>query len=150
MNGIIRKVKKSDIDAVYRIEKKQVFSSWKRNYFEDELSNDLSSFYIIEDFISNEIIGYIIFWIIDDIAELHSIAIDEKYKRKGYAAELMRYMFDTVKSENVNEIFLEVRVSNKAAVSLYEKLEFIKINSRKNYYKNPVEDAFVFKKTCCQ
>jgi ribosomal-protein-alanine N-acetyltransferase len=44
----------------------------------------------------------------------------------------------------VEEIFLEVRVSNTAAIACYEKFHFHKIDVRKNYYTEPIEDAVVY------
>jgi ribosomal-protein-alanine N-acetyltransferase len=149
MKEIIRLADKNDIDAVFRIEREQVRGTWKREYFENELVNDISYFFVIETQENNEIIGFIIFWIIDEIAELHSIAIDEKYKKSGFATKLIYHMYDLIKANGVNEIFLEVRASNKAAISLYKKKGFKEIAKINNYYKNPKEDAIVFKRICC-
>lgn len=148
MNYIIRRARKNDIDTVYRIEREQVRGTWKREYFEDELINDISFFFVMEEEIKREIVGFIIFWVIDEIAELHSIAIDGKYKKSGYASKLIYNMYDIIKKLKVNDIFLEVRASNRAAISLYEKMKFKMIDKRKNYYKNPIEDALVFKRIC--
>jgi len=146
MNGIIRKTKSSDIDAVFKIEKSQS-GTWKREYFEDEVFNSLSYFYVIEDYISKDIIGFIIFWIIDEIAELHSISTDDDYKRQGYAKKMINHMFDILRNKKIREVFLEVRKSNIPAINLYKQLEFNKISERKEYYRSPVEDALIFRKS---
>ena len=67
MTEIIRKTRLADINDIYKIELAQSSSPWKKEHFVDEISNDLSYFFVIENYISNEIIGFIIFWIIDDI-----------------------------------------------------------------------------------
>ncbi len=146
MNGIIRKAKSSDIDAVFKIEKSQ-FGTWKREHFEDEVFNSLSYFYVIEDYISQDIIGFIIFWIIDEIAELHSISIYDDYKRQGYAKYLINHMFDILRNKKIREVFLEVRKSNIPAINLYKQLKFNKISERKEYYRSPVEDAMIFRRS---
>lgn len=146
MNGIIRRAKKLDIDSVYAIELSQSTSPWKRMYFEDEVTNDLSYFFVLENYITNEIIGFIIFWIIDDIAELHSISISENNKKCGNGLLLINSMFDFVKKKKIKEVFLEVRATNIPAINLYKKMNFIEINRRLKYYKSPIEDAIVFKK----
>lgn len=147
MTEIIRKTRLTDINDIYKIELAQSSSPWKKEHFVDEISNDLSYFFVIENYISNEIIGFIIFWIIDDIAELHSVAISDIYKRSGNGLSLINNMFELLKKKKIREIFLEVRASNIPAINLYKKLEFKEINIRNNYYKSPPEDALVFRKS---
>ena len=147
MSEIIRRTKPTDIDAVFKIEIAQSSSPWKREYFVDEISNDLSYFFVSENYITNEIIGFIIFWIIEDISELHSVAIADNYKRCGHGLSLIKHMFEFIKKKQIKEIFLEVRASNIPAINLYKKLEFKEINRRQNYYKSPSEDALVFRKS---
>jgi len=52
-------------------------------------------------------------------------------------------MLDMARSNNVREIFLEVRKSNTEAIKFYDKFNFKKMRERSSYYKNPVEDALV-------
>lgn len=141
---IIRKTQAADIDIIYYIKKEQFSNPWKKKVFYDELNNDLSYFYVAEDTSLNEIIGYIIFWVIQETIELHDIAVTEKYKKRGIASRLMCFMLETAHARKVEEIFLEVRQSNAAAIALYEKYNFKKIDVRKNYYTEPVEDAAVY------
>lgn len=140
----IRKTQPEDIDAVYYIKKEQFSNPWKKKIFYDELNNDISYFYVAEDMTLKEIVGYIIFWVIQETIELHDIAVIEKYKKKGVGSQLMNFMLETARLKNVEEIFLEVRQSNVTAITLYEKYNFEKIDGRKNYYTEPVEDAAVY------
>ncbi|MDQ1352365.1 MAG: [ribosomal protein S18]-alanine N-acetyltransferase [Acidobacteriota bacterium] len=143
-NILIRKARPADIDAVYYIKREQFSNPWKKQSFYDELDHDIAFFYVAEDTVTHEIIGYIIFWIIQETLELHDIAVIEKYKKKGIGAQLMDFMLETARARQVEEIFLEVRQSNTAAVTLYEKYHFKRIDVRKNYYSEPVEDAAIY------
>jgi len=58
---------------------------------------------------------------------------------------LMRFMFETAEARGVEEMFLEVRKSNREAISFYEKFNFKLIGERKDYYTDPVEDALIYK-----
>ncbi len=98
-----------------------------------------------EDRETNEIIGYIIFWIIEETLELHDIAVREKHKKKGIGFLMMKVMLEIARARKVEELFLEVRKSNGEAIKFYEKFNFKQIGVRKNYYKDPVEDALVFR-----
>ena len=57
----------------------------------------------------------------------------------------MEDMFNRISNSDINTITLEVRVSNKVAIALYEKYGFKKISVREKYYEN-VEDAYVMQK----
>jgi ribosomal-protein-alanine N-acetyltransferase len=87
--------------------------------------------------------GYILFWIFSDTLEIHDIAVKKKYHRQDIGSQLMKYMLEIARSNDVKELFLEVRKSNTAALKFYHKFNFKKIRERRDYYKNPVEDAWV-------
>lgn len=79
-------------------------------------------------------------------AHVVSIAVMEAYRRRGIASEiLLKAMENGVEAYNVTECFLEVRVSNQPAISLYEKLGFTNVNRKLGYYMDG-EDALVLAK----
>lgn len=141
----IRKTRAEDIDAVYSIELEQFTHPWKKKFFISELSHDISFFYAAEDTDSKEVAGYIIFWIVEETLELHDIAVKGTYKKKGIGSQLMRFMFETAAARGVEEMFLEVRKSNRDAVTFYEKFNFKQVGERKDYYSDPLENALVYK-----
>jgi ribosomal-protein-alanine N-acetyltransferase len=79
-------------------------------------------------------------------AEILNLAIDSKARRKGAASALLTAALTEFHASGVRRIFLEVRESNHPAISLYEKHGFIRSSRRKQYYKNPIEDALVLEK----
>lgn len=142
----IRKARQKDIAGVVDIENRQFLHPWKEKYFSDELDHDIAYFYVAEDTADNVILGYIIFWVIEETMELHNIAVSPRHKRKGIGKQLYDFMMDTARDKRVEECFLEVRASNREARNFYEKLGFEEIAIRKDYYNNPVEDATIYKK----
>jgi ribosomal-protein-alanine N-acetyltransferase len=142
-----RKTKRQDIDAICSIEARQFPNPWKEKYFIDELSHNLSYFYVAEDIGAGVVAGYIIFWIIEETLELHKIAVSPDYLGKGIGKLLFRFMLDKAKEKKVEELFLEVRESNTAAIKLYESMGFARISKRKDYYSDPREDALIYKST---
>jgi [ribosomal protein S18]-alanine N-acetyltransferase len=78
--------------------------------------------------------------------ELENIVVAPEFRGKGVATQLMLALLDRVQNTNGESVFLEVRESNSAARSLYEKLGFEQTGRRKSYYSNPIEDAVLYSK----
>jgi ribosomal-protein-alanine N-acetyltransferase len=142
-----RKAKTSDMETITGIENRQFRHPWKTHQFTGELTHDISYFYVCEDVSTKEVVGYIIFWIIEETMELHTIAVSETYKQKGIGKRLFLFMMETAKKKKVEEIFLEVRRSNTEAIAFYESFHFQQVGIRKDYYSSPREDALIYKLT---
>uniref|UniRef100_UPI00359F6AE1 GNAT family N-acetyltransferase n=1 Tax=Jeotgalibaca porci TaxID=1868793 RepID=UPI00359F6AE1 len=66
------------------------------------------------------------------------------YKRQGIGEKLLQSLVAHGKEKGVENFILEVRISNEPAIALYKKYGFVEIDIRKNYYEQPVEDAYIF------
>ncbi|MGG6550280.1 UNVERIFIED_CONTAM: ribosomal protein S18-alanine N-acetyltransferase, partial [Prevotella sp. 15_C9] len=75
--------------------------------------------------------------------DLLRIAVREDVRGRGVATQLMQYMVYDLKKNGHESIMLEVRESNEKAIALYEKFDFDEISRRKDYYRDPKEDAVV-------
>ena len=83
--------------------------------------------------------------VLDEDAELELIATSEMYRRCGRAKKIMDDLMEEAKRRGVKRIFLEVRVSNSAALATYLKYGFKGVYARTRYYSDG-EDAIVMKK----
>lgn len=91
----------------------------------------------------SEFIGYLIANFVCDESELLRVAVDLKYRNMHVGALLIeRYL--TSRRDYIKNYFLEVRENNKPARHLYEKYGYQVIGIRKNYYKNPIENAVIY------
>ena len=88
--------------------------------------------------------AFIIWQKVGNECELLSLAVKAKSRGKGYAKQLMEFSHKELNRLGVDKFFLEVKESNKAAISLYEKLGYEKISERKRYYYGE-EAALVMK-----
>lgn len=79
--------------------------------------------------------------------ELENIVVAPESRGKGIATQLMLALLVRMQNTNSESVFLEVRESNSAARSLYEKLGFQQTGRRKSYYANPIEDAILYSKS---
>jgi ribosomal-protein-alanine N-acetyltransferase len=145
-NILIRKAKPEDVAPVFKIENQQFPNPWKKQHFYHEVDHDISFFYVVQEIDAPHIhiFGYIIFWLIDDLIELHNIAVESSFKNRGIGSTLLKFLLDVAVSNHVNEVFLEVRSSNSEAIGFYEKHSFRKVSVRKNYYSEPKEDAWIY------
>lgn len=136
-------MQKSQIDDVLKIEE-QAYGEhhWSKDSFYGELSNELAHYYCAFDLDGN-LIGYAGSWQVLDEAHITTIAVKPEFKRKKIGeALLIKILSDCYKNE-IKYITLEVRVSNIAAISLYEKYGFKSLGTRKGYYQNNSEDALI-------
>ncbi|MDD2627462.1 MAG: ribosomal protein S18-alanine N-acetyltransferase [Clostridia bacterium] len=89
-------------------------------------------------------VAFICFAVLVDHIDIINIVTREAYKKQGIASRLINELYKFGSSKNINKFFLEVRITNTAAILLYEKNGFKKISTRKKYYTNPVEDALIY------
>ena len=90
-----------------------------------------------------EVVGYIVFWQIRDDVQINNIAVHPDCRGLGLGEALMRYAIAKSREAGAAFMTLEVRQSNTAALTLYKKLGFEVMGTRKNYYTKPDEDAYV-------
>ena len=76
--------------------------------------------------------------------EIENIAVAGTVLRCGVANELLHQLIQKAKLEGASKILLEVRESNLAARSLYEKHGFLEVGRRSVYYQYPPEDAILY------
>ena len=75
-----------------------------------------------------------------------NIAVHPDCRRRGIAAALITELVSCLKEGGSRILRLEVRQSNAPAIALYESLGFLQLGLRKNYYRNPKEDALILGK----
>lgn len=85
-------------------------------------------------------VGYLVSWHVVDELHVLNVAVVPEFRRQGIARALMEEAFAFARTNEVRQVFLEVRKSNDAAIQLYRKLGFSAMNVRKKYYSDD-EDA---------
>lgn len=132
------------LDEIAQLEQNCFVHPWSRQSLESELENENSIFLTALD--DNRVVGYIGMNVVIDEGYIYNMAVDEKYRKKGIGSALIGELVTFGKKNNFCFLTLEVRESNKAARSLYSKFGFIKVGERKDYYKEPVENAVLMTK----
>ena len=97
----------------------------------ESFNNDFLKVLVYED---KNIKGILVYQYIYDRIEIDYIIVDEKYRNCGIATKLLKFVEN--KYNNIENITLEVRESNKSAINFYLKNGFKEVTKRKNYYKD--------------
>ena len=136
---------RSDLPEILAIERESFSSPWTAGMFTEELENTLAQCLVIRitDKGKSVISAYIIFRLIADEAHLHNLAVKKESKRQGLAQSLMETMKDIAMQVGICARTLEVRETNKEAISLYRKCGFVVKGRRPLYYTDTHEDALI-------
>jgi len=150
----IRNACEMDLDKIIEINMKCLPEHYPRFFWLEHLRKWNKAFFVAE--INEEIVGYVMCRVeigighikpwIRKLGHVISIAVLEKFRRRGIGKALMISAMNALKKEyNVSEVYLEVRISNIPAIRLYEQLGFKKVKIIKSYYLDG-EDAYVMAK----
>ncbi len=114
-------------------------SPWTMEQIASSMASQDEDYYLAYE--GQELVGFLVVQTVLDEMEILQIAVRADFQRLGIASQLMAAVMDWD-----GDIFLEVRESNSAAQALYTRQHFTKIGKRKDYYRNPVEDAVIMKR----
>lgn len=132
-----------DIDGIIEIEKLSYGEHhWSKDSFYSELTNNLARYFCAFDE-NNNLLGYAGSWLVLDEAHITNISVNPAFRRKKIGEALLTSIFEACYKNMVKYLTLEVRVSNTAAIKLYEKYSFKSLGTRKGYYQNNNEDAII-------
>ncbi len=133
-----------DIPAILEIENVSFQNPWRASTFSGEIANRGISYpYVIVHRNFERIVGYIIYWKIQEEVQICNFAIHPDFRKKGIGEAVIRSVIKAIQRDGGAYVFLEVRPSNLAARNLYKKLGFKILGTRKDYYRTPLEDALI-------
>lgn len=111
---------------------------------EEELYNDVAS-YLVAVTDDGAVVGYSGVHVVWDEGHITNVCVSSDFRRQGVASELLK-VYLRYGDQHLRLLDLEVRVSNDAAIKLYESLGFQQTGLRPNYCENPREDAYIMTK----
>jgi ribosomal-protein-alanine N-acetyltransferase len=138
-----RKLKLRDLTAIEEIERSSYPTPWSRSMFAGELAKPSSICLAAIDVEANRLVGYLIISRYVDAWHVMNIAVAEDYRRRKIATRLIERLFEVTSGDGRRGYTLEVRVSNEAAIRLYESLGFKARGVRRGYYTDNREDALI-------
>jgi [ribosomal protein S18]-alanine N-acetyltransferase len=138
----LRALRPQDLDAVEEIERASYPTPWSRAMFAAELQKP-SSLAIGAYHDTGELVGYAIVSRYVDAWHVMNIAVEPEFRRRGIGQSLLERLFEVTANDARRGYTLEVRVSNAAAIRLYERLGFQARGIRRAYYTDNREDALI-------
>ena len=139
---VIRPMHSDDLDQVAVIEAATFSEPWSKAGFEGTLASKDSIYAVAE--IQGRIVGYCGMLCSFEEANITNVAVDSAWRKEGIAGKMLSWLMEEGKKRGVRAFTLEVRVSNEAAIRLYEKLGFVYEGTRPGFYTKPTEDAGIY------
>ncbi len=132
-----------DLDAMMEIENRSFSLPWSRQFYEQLWPQDAIDIWV--GWYGHELVAYYLIQTVGSEMELHTFAVKPELRKQGIGTKLMDHMLALADERGVKHIFLQVRPSNKEAISLYTHIGFLPIAVRKGYYQDNGEDALVMR-----
>jgi len=138
-------MQEADLARVLEIERLSFPVPWSEDHFRFEMGQRDTRSRLRVLLVDGAVQGFIVYWIIEDSGEILDLAVAPRMRSRGYASRLVRAALNEMDEQDVRDVHLEIRSSNRAAEALYAKYGFEKAYRRKDYYERPVEDAWVLR-----
>jgi [ribosomal protein S18]-alanine N-acetyltransferase len=139
----LRRLTPKDLEAIERIERSSYPTPWSRSMFASELSKPSSISLGAFEAETGELVGYLVISRYVDAWHVMNIAVAPERRRQGIAVALFERLFELTAADGRRGYTLEVRISNEAAIKLYERLGFQSRGVRRGYYTDNREDALI-------
>jgi len=139
----VRNAEESDLDEICKIEDESFPEPFPRGLFEKLLRDKNALFFVAVE--AGLILGYCIATLENHRGHLISIAVGQSHRRRGVAVRLLGRLLHELEYGDTEQVWLEVRPDNIAAVSLYRKLGFLKAGSAPNYYRDGTDALIMYR-----
>ena len=151
---VVRPAVAADVPHVAAIERASFSDPWSRRSFAELLGRSEVYFAVAAAPPSPEaatppggVLGYAVAWFVVGEGEVANIAVHQGCRGQGVGASLLDDVLREAEARTVDTVFLEVRESNVPARALYASRDFHPVGRRRNYYRSPVEDALLLRRT---
>ena len=144
----IRPAAPADAKSLLAIERRAFSDPWTEASFQEALTSAWTFGLVAET--GRGVAGYLIGREVAGTGEVLNLAVAPEFRRRGIAGALLETGLAAFRRRKVDEVFLEVRESNRSAQALYLSRGFRAVGQRAAYYRNPKEDALVLRLALAQ
>lgn len=139
---MIRDIRLSDLKSIHHLDKLTNPHPWSLNNIESSIQHNLGYVYLYQ----NNLVSFLLFANQLDYTEILLLATHPQYQNQHLASQLINSLVEYNQKTKIDRILLEVRQSNSIALQFYQKVGFTYLNTRINYYHNPIENALILEK----
>ena len=137
----IRRAIADDATAISEMEAEYFSDPWQRKDVLSYICSSDGMCFVATD--GGDVIAYVLGRIIPPEGEIYRVAVKKEKRQRGIGYRLLSFALKTERGRGLETTFLEVRSKNIAARRLYTAHGFKELSIRKNYYKNPDDDAVI-------
>lgn len=138
---VYRKMRAEDVPFISRLEEETFSMPWSAESFLQMIEKEDTAYFVAEE--EGRILGGSGLLLIAGEGNITNVVVVPGERRRGVATGLLTYLMEEGDRAGLTAYTLEVRVSNEAAIRLYEKLGFAPEGIRPGFYEKPVEDAMI-------
>lgn len=137
----VRAMEHKDVEEISRLEEETFSMPWSRDAFLEMLSNKNARYYVAE--YGGGVVGGCGMLMAAGEGNITNVVIGKKVRGRGIGTKMLQYLIEDGRRIGLQAFTLEVRVSNAAAIHVYEKLGFHSEGVRPGFYEKPAEDALI-------
>jgi ribosomal-protein-alanine N-acetyltransferase len=137
-----RRSRPDDAPMIRALELEYFADAWsERDIFSAICTDGAMCYSAVDD--DGRVVAYVLGRLIAPEAEIYRVAVKMEKRRRGIGYRLLDYAVKSERGHGLESVFLEVRESNVPARNLYHSYGFSEIGERKNYYRDPIENAII-------
>lgn len=136
-----RRMRAEDVPFISRLEEETFSMPWSAESFLRMIEQEDTAYFVAEE--DGRILGGCGLLLIAGEGNITNVVVAPGVRRRGVATGLLTYLMAEGDRSGLRAYTLEVRVSNAAAIGLYEKLGFVSEGIRPHFYEKPTEDALI-------
>ncbi len=139
---VIAPMRRRHLRSIVRIQAADPHLGWSVGLWIAELRRESDRVYVVAQ-VGRETVGYAGLLLQDEDAHITTIGVAAAWQQRGIATRLLLHVVDAARVQGAQNLTLEVRASNEAAIALYRRFGLAPAGVRKNYYADLGEDALV-------
>ena len=137
-----RRMTSEDVPFISRLERETFSLPWSADSFLEMIDREDARYYVAER--DGQLLGYCGMLMIVGEGNITNVAVAPEARNQGICTGMLKHLMEEGRRAGLTAYTLEVRVSNAAAIHVYEKLGFVSEGIRPGFYEKPMEDAMIF------
>ena len=136
-----RRMTSGDVPFISRLEEETFSMPWSADSFLEMINKEDARYYVAEE--DGRLLGGCGVLLIAGEGNITNVVIAKEARNRGIGTAMLQHLMQEGDKEGLTAYTLEVRVSNEAAIHVYEKLGFVSAGIRPGFYEKPAEDAMI-------